>query len=243
MSTSKDLDSLPEVAMPQGLQKTPLQRNNDEYNKLLKEGKINKDGSPKDGQVPVQKNKQDNPKSEIDIIKEYLATKTEYTFMVNGHEKTYYRYDTIPAEHYQILDIVDFHNRAVNEVAALERRRLLYQAKLALLEKSLGTVENMNQYDETLKQIEAIQTRFIRLSWTMGENTFHSIREIAMFLYQKTLEYCLRMSKEDFDIASFRSNGKLAAEKDIYGTLHVADACIDVEMKTYAYFQNPSKSS
>ena len=230
--------------MPPGLQKTPLQRTNDEYEKLLKEGKINKDGTPKNGQaiIPQTKKESEPPKTEIEIIKEYLAAKTEYTVMVDGNEKTYKRYDTIPSQHYAILDIVDFHNRAVNEVAVLERRRILYQVKLANLEKTLGTVENMRLYDETLQQIESNQERYARLSWNLGGEAFQTIRDIAMYLYQKTLEYCLRMTKEDFEKSSFRGNAKLAAEKDIYGTLQIADACIDVELKTYAYFQNPSKN-
>lgn len=243
-------DNLPTKPMPEGLQKTPLQRTNEAYQKLLKEGKINPDGTPKEGaNIPELNNNKkivetkEEPKKDQDIIKEYLATKTEYKVLINDTVVTKPRHDLNPGEHFELLDLIEFHGRMIGEIQNLERRRIILNAKLNILSKTLGTLENINQYDELIQQIDALNTRYQKMTWIYKGNTFNSSTEFAIFLYQKTLEYCLKMPKEEFDKSAFRSNKKLASESDIWGTRQIADACIDVELHSYAYFQMPSKSS
>lgn len=234
-------DNLPTKEMPKGLQPTALQRASTEYAKQMKEGKINPDGTPKE--VAAVNNKVNDARKEKDDIKNYLATKTDYNVMVDGEIKTYQRYDLNPQEHFALLDIIDFHNRMISELGSLDQRRVLLQAKLNILGRSLGTIENTEMYDQILQQIEALNTRYHKLTWNYNGKEFKSSIEFATYLYQKTLEYCLKMTEEEFNKSAFRSNMNLAKEHDVYGTRHIADACIDVELHSYSYFQTPSKSS
>jgi hypothetical protein len=233
-----NLDDIKTVEMPPGIQKTPLQRASEEYEKAKSEGKVNPDGTLKD--APKEKEKEE-PKSE-NWIRDLLVTKTEYKIQVNGKTETFKRHDTTPLEYERLMELIDFHTRMVAEIQNLERRRILYQHKLKILERSLGDKANIDAYDQTLHELDAIYTRFKNQSWELDGRKFESAHQFNTYLYQKTLEFCIKMTEEQFNNSGMRGNNELA-QNDTWGTKQVAEACIDVEIHTYAYFQKPSKSS
>jgi hypothetical protein len=237
-----NLDDIKTVEMPKGIQKTALQRTSEEYQRLKKEDKLNPDGTIKNVQIPQQQPAKE--KSPQDEIKEYLAMKTDYNVLLAGEIVNFKRIDLNPLEYEQLMELIDFHTRMVSEIQSLERRRILYQAKLNIIQNSLASsIQKIDEYDEILQQIDALQVRYRDLSWTYNDRKFESPHQFNTYLYQKTLEFCLQMDEDDFNKSAMRGNSNIAKEKDVWGTKQIAEACIDVELHTYAYFQKPSKSS
>lgn len=227
------------VDMPQGLQKTALQRASEEYEKMKKEGKVNPDGTIKKEAQPVkEENKSDN------WILDLLVTKTDYNIQVDGETINFKRLDLSPLKYEKLMELIDFHTRMVSEIQNLERRRILYQHKLRTLEKSLGfgDMKIIDMYDQTIQELDSIYAKFRDQKWVLDGRTFESAHQYNTYLYQKTLEFCLNMTEDQFNRSGMRGNNELSL-KDIWGTKQVAEACIKVEINTYAYFQKPSKSS
>ena len=173
MSASTDLPTKP---IPKGIQPTYGMRMLQQYKDDLQSGKINPDGTIKDDKNkpgPAQPAKE-TEKTDKEIIKEYLAGKDEYKILVYDEIRTYKRLTVKPKHHFELHDITNFYNKMLGEIQNLARRRLLYNAQLAVLGQSLGTDENIQRYDEVLHQLEAITERVDLLTWKYKGQEFKS---------------------------------------------------------------------
>lgn len=251
MSSNNSFPDIPEKPIPPGV-KTAGMKLKEEYNQAVKDGRIdpptqqnnnNNINTPKVAAATNQNQIRKDPEEEKRLkIIEYLAHKTSYNIWVNDGIKEYKRILPHPKQHFELFKLTQFHNKILLEINAIERRKVLINAQIIIIGRSLSSEENLKKYDQLLDQLDALTERANNLSWKYNDQVFDNHVDFADYLYMKVLEYCIGMTNEEYNLSAMSSSQELINQYDAWGTRHIADACLEVEQKTYSYFQIPSKS-
>lgn len=220
----------------------------EQFNKDKAEGKIQEGNGkrPETNQKPTLQEtlkKATEPETLEQAIKEHLCQLTEYKVNVDGEIVTYQRRDLNPRESFELLGLAEFHIRMNATLQTLKMKRVYYAMRATMIQQDLNTVEKLNEYDTMVNNVSLINDKIDKVEWHYKEMTFPTESDFALYFYQKILEKCIGLSAEDYHKSAFRSNMKMASENDVWGTRHIADACLEVEKNSYAYFQKPSSNS
>ena len=247
---SDNNNDIPTADIPKGIIPTTGMKLKEQYEKAKKEGTIINNGQTNKPQQPTQPAKpQISPEEENRraIIK-HLALKTEYKLIVNGETMTKKRLFCKPKEHFELFNLTSFHDAIIAETTNLERRRIILNAQLTILGRNLDNLELLEKYEKLLNQADALNEKISNKDWSYIDNDtnetmhFRSYVAFADYLYGKILEYCIGLTPEEYNNSAMSSSQEYI-NNDIWGTRHIADACLELEQKTYSYFQIPSKSS
>ena len=121
--------------------------------------------------------------------------------------------------------------------------------KIALDDGSKRTVRRQPLSARKNKEIEDFRTGFTnnrnvseQNPIKIGDKEFTNRSDILFEAYVKTAEYCLGLSKNDYDSAIWEDDDILVQE-DIWGIRSIVEACLLRAVHGQAHFHNPSKTS
>ena len=111
------------------------------------------------------------------------------------------------------------------------------------------TVQRKGLSNKKNKEIDDLRTAFALTNridpdkpLKVAGYEFTSVGDIVFTAFQKTAEYCLGLTAEEYDNAIAEDDEELVKE-DVWGTRSIILACLVRAVHGLAYFHNPSKSS
>lgn len=246
---SDNNNDIPTAEIPKGIIPTTGMKLKEQYEKAKKEGVIN-NGQTNQPIKPAQPAKPQVSAEEVNrraIIK-HLALKTEYKLLINGEIVTKKRLFCKPKEHFELFNLTTYHDAIIAETSNMERRKIIINAQLTMLGRNLDNLDTLQKYEKLLTQSDALNDKIANKDWSYVDRDsnkimhFRSYVNFADYLYGKILEYCIGLTPEEYDNSAI-SSSQTYINQDVWGTRHIADACLELEQKTYSYFQIPSESS